>query len=127
MVDRAVSYDHAAYLARIPLALGVSVAGSGTTNCEFETDRDLQIRNVVGRVKVAGTSATNTFTVRKDTTSIGLITMADSAAGFIASTGDLNVTLSSGECLNFLGGTDATGVATFMAWVHIPVDTTIPV
>lgn len=127
MANQSHRYDHPAYLARMVMSLGHTAAGANGTNSQAEFDHDIQIRNVVARATVAGTTATNTLTVRADTTSIGLLTLANSAAGFVASSGDLNVTLTSGTAFNLLKGTDATGTAAITMSYHIPYNTAIPV
>lgn len=116
-------YDHPNYLINFLVSLGATAATASGTNCEFCSPIDFKLRNVKARAKVAGTSATNTLTVRKNTTSIGLLTLADSAAGFIATSGDLNTSFNATDVLNLLKGTDATGTATVVAELQFPVGT----
>ena len=120
------AYDHPAYLARMQMSLGKTTAGSGTTNCQAEFGKPIRIHNIVAYAVVAGTSTTNTLTVRADTTSIGLISPGSNSIGDVASSGQLDVTLASGTCFNLLGGTDATGVDAVTMEYHIPYNTQVP-
>lgn len=127
MATQGHRYDHPSYLVRSLMALGQAVAGASGTYAQFIAPFNMQLRNLTAVVVVAGTSATNTLTVRQGTTSIGLLTLADSAAGFEATSGDLNVTLTQGNVFNLLGGTDATGVTNVMLEWHWPSGTALTV
>jgi hypothetical protein len=105
------------------------VAGHGPTASVVQaavfSPVDMLVHRVGGIAAIAGTTATNTYTVRNGTTSVGLITLADSAALF-TNTAEVDVTVTAGTSLNFLKGTDATGVADFFVEYSIPVGQNLP-
>lgn len=130
MATQTHRYDHPAYITRQTIMLGASAAGASGTYAQFIFPHAVKLHRVSGVVRIAGTTATNTYTIRggaAGTTSLGLITHADSAAGFEATTGDLAATIAQGDRLNILGGTDATGVSAFAAEISIPVGTALTV
>jgi hypothetical protein len=103
-------YDSPIYQARhlmhIPLA-----AGSGGTSGRHAPAVDILVRNVMAVVHVAGTSAGHGHTIRVGTNSIGTLAMGTTAINGTVSSGDLKQKVSKGQVLNFLNGTDATGVS----------------
>lgn len=120
MVTQAHAYDHPNYIIRRLIAIGGGGAAASIVAAAFSAPVALKVHRVGAVAKVAGTSSTNTYTVREGTTSIGLLTLADSAALFV-NTADLGgVTVEAGNVLNFLKGTDATGTADF--WVEAAVN-----
>lgn len=120
MTTQAHRYDHPAYLIRQTLLFDTA-AGANGTNAQFVFPFTVKLHRVAAVVRVAGTTATNTLTIRRGTTSLGLLTLADSAAGFSAVTGDLAATIAAGDVFNVLKGTDATGTAGLVAEVSIAV------
>lgn len=125
MATQSVGYDHSAYLMRSVMYLGATAASASGTNAQYIAPTDMRLRRANGVVITAGTTATNTLTARIGTTSIGLLTFADSAAGFEATTGDMDVTLTQGNVFNLLKGTDATGVVAVTLEWHYPVGTAL--
>ena len=88
---------------------------------------DVKLHRMNAVAVVAGTATTNTLTVRNGTTSIGLLTLSNSAAGFEATTGNLDSTISQGDELNLLKGADATGTARVTAEISVPVGTALTI
>lgn len=115
-------YGHPSYLTRQMVALGKSVAGANGTSCykAFPT-ANMRVRNVAAVVTVAGTSATtgNKGIVLNGTTSIGECVNGTSAIGSISTSGDLNATITAGTAISIKNGTDATGVAEYVAEMYI--------
>lgn len=110
------NYDHPAYIVPRLVGLGRSLATNGIVAAAMYAPYNMRLARMYATVLVAGTSDTNTFTIRENTTSIGVFSLDSSAALFDASV-DLDVTLTSGNTLNLLKGTDATGQAAF--WVEV--------
>lgn len=112
-------YDHPSYLTRQALCLGLTTAGNGGTSLRKSFPNDMRIRNISLTAQVAGTSAGHTVTVRNGTTSIGVATLGTTTINGVTTTGDLNYLLPKGSVLNFLNGTDATGVADIVVEAHV--------
>lgn len=114
-------YDHPSYLTRQALCLGLTTAGNGGTSLRKSFPNDMRIRNISATVQTAGTSASpgHALTVRNGTTSIGLLALGTATQNGTVTSGDLNFTLPKGSVLNFLNGTDATGVADVVVEAHL--------
>lgn len=107
--------DHPAYLTRQLALLGVTTAGAnGTTTTNFVAPWDINVHNVTGFVKTAGTSATTgnqVFLLAGTTTVAGsTVVMGTTAAGGTATSGNAGVKVTAGTQINLKNGTDATGV-----------------
>lgn len=115
------NYDHPSYLTRQMIALGKSVAGANGTSCYKAFPSNMRVRNVVGCPTIAGTSATTGHKgiVLNGTTSLGEVVLGTNAVGVTGSSGDLNSTITAGTALSIKNGTDATGVAEFIAEMYI--------
>lgn len=115
------SYDHPSYLTRQMVSFGKSVAGANGTSCYRGFPSNMRIRNVTGCPTVAGTSATTGHVgiVLNGTTSIGQVVLGTNAVGVIGTSGDLNTTITAGTAVSIKNGTDATGVAEYVAEMHI--------
>lgn len=120
-------YDHPNYTIRRIISLGRGAATASVVHAAFEHPCNLKLYRIGAIANVAGTTATNTYTVRTDTTSVGLLTLADSAALFGASADLSGITLTAGVTLNLLKGTDATGIASFWLEYGVEVGAALPV
>ena len=120
-------YDDPNFTIRRLATLAGHAPTASVVHAAFVAPVDIVAYRVGAIATIAGTTSTNTYTVRNGTTSVGLLTLANSAALF-ANTADLDgVTISAGTSLNFLKGTDATGVADFFIEYKIPVGAALPV
>ena len=117
--------DHASYVARQQLNLGLTTVGASKTNqlMQFPAS-NVRIRAVTAMIAIAGTAGATvavfaigtgtTFTSTSSTTftttsTIGTATVSTSAAGTVFSVStDANLTINSGGRLVSITGTDAT-------------------
>lgn len=118
-------YDAPNYTLRRYAHLVSTKATASVVHAQFDHPATVKIHRVFATAMIAGTTETNTYTVRTATTSVGLLTLADSAIDY-SDSADLDLTLTTGTSLNFLKGTDATGQASFCVEYSIPVGTTLP-
>lgn len=121
MTTRPNSYDHVNYLMRRLIPLNGHGPTASVVQAALVSPVNLKIYRIRGTALIAGSTSTNTYTVRTGTTSVGLLTLADSAALFAASADLAGLTLTAGTALNFLKGTDATGVASFLVECSVEV------
>lgn len=87
-----------------------TTAGSGAIN-RFRSFQKARLRAVHAIALVAGTTAGHTLTIKRGTTSIGLITLTTSAAGSVVSNTLVDEPLGALEEVSLTNGTDATGTA----------------
>lgn len=113
-------YDHPSYITRQQIRIGATTAGANGTSGRTAFTNQMRLRNVTGVVQVAGTSDApgHAVTIRSGTTSLGVLSFGTAAINGTATSGDLNTILAAGAVLNFLNGTDATGVANITAEMH---------
>ena len=121
MPTQAFHYDHPNYITTRMISLGQCHAPTASVvQAAFHAPVAMRLHRIAATALIAGTTATNVYTVRQNTTSIGALTLNDSAALFSV-TADLATSLTAGDELNLLKGTDATGVASFMLEYHVDV------
>ena len=107
-------YDHPNYIQTRFLQLTGHGPTASVVSAAFTAPVNLKLYRVYATALIAGTTSTDTYTIRQNTTSIGLLTLADSAALFSVSADLAGVAITAGDEVNFLKGTDATGVAGFL-------------
>ncbi len=118
--------DHPAYLARQSVMLGTTTAGAnGTTTFGNALPWDVNVHNLVGVVKTAGTSATtgNQLILLAGTATVGAVALGTQTAGSTNTSGDLKTKVTAGTVLYVKNGTDATGVGWLNVEYNIAPDT----
>jgi hypothetical protein len=122
MATRNFSYDHPAYLAVLPADLGFNAAGaSAALSGRFTAFTTTLIKSVTARVITSGTSTTHAVFARiyaatgTAISTAALMTLGSS--GHVQATTTL--TLTKGETLALVLGTDATEVIAAMAEMAI--------
>ena len=108
-----IAYDHPAYLAALPVSLGVTVAGaSAITPARFTAFTDTLVKSITMAVVTAGTSTTHimrSLVYRGGTSTDTAIITTLGSSGFanVVST----ITMTQGDSLAILQGSDATMVS----------------
>ena len=113
MATRNFRYDHPAYLAVLPVGLGVTVAGaSAITGARFTAFTDTLVKSITMAVVTAGTSTTHImrsllYRGGTSTDTAILATLGSSGFANVVST----LTMTQGDSLAILQGSDATMVS----------------
>ena len=113
MATRNFRYDHPAYLAVLPVGLGVTVAGaSAITGARFTAFTDTLVKSITMAVVTAGTSTTHImrsllYRGGTSTDTAILTTLGSSGFANVVST----LTMTQGDSLAILQGSDATMVS----------------
>ena len=117
MSTRSMSYDHPAYLAVLPVALGRNTAGASAVSNRFVAFTTTLVKSMSSIAVTSGTSTTHimrSIVLRNGGTSTEtavLYTLGSAAlstgVGYVATT----LTLFQGDAVAVLGGSDATMVA----------------
>ncbi len=124
-------YDHASYLSRQSISLGVNTAGASGTSGGRSFISDMRVRKMAVTVRTAGTSATSgnscnlmylgtiitgfpligtALTTTTGTNTVGTVALSSNAAFTVTTSTDMNTQLVAGGVLFLKNGTDATGV-----------------
>ena len=112
MATKNMRYDHPAYLAVLPVSLGVNAAGaSAITPARFTAFTDTLVKSITVAVVTAGTSTTHivrslAYRGGTSTDTAIITTMGSSGFANVVST----LTLTQGDSLALLLGSDATQV-----------------
>lgn len=125
-------YDHASYLTRQSIGLGINTAGANGTSGGRSFVSDMRLRKFSVTVRTAGTSATSGnscnvmclgtiitgfstasgtgLTTTTGTNTVGTIALSSNAAFTVSTSTDMNTEVLAGGILFLKNGTDATGV-----------------
>lgn len=120
MATQKGNYDHPSYITHQMICMGVTKAGNGAIQ-QIGFPSTVRVRNIAAAVVTAGTTtgAASGLTIKNGTSSVGFIGLSTSAAGVVATSGDLNTTIVAGSALSFTNGVDATVVATVTAELYL--------
>jgi hypothetical protein len=111
------SYEHPAYLARMPILMGRTTAGANGTSSGVALPWPVRIHGLSALVAAAGTSTGSgaRLDILVGTSSMGQVALGTSSVGSVIplnTATDLNIPVPSGSVIYLRNGTDATAAAT---------------
>jgi len=109
------SYEHPAYLARVPINMGRNTAGANGTSAGMVMPWAVRLHGAAALVAAAGTSTGSGARVEilVGTNSVGMVALGTSSIGSFVNSGltDMNALVPEGTPIYLKNGTDATAVA----------------